>query len=521
MKGAAGRVARERLEVERLGDAALAGERRVAVDEDRQGDARVVIALARRAVGLLRAGPPLDDGIDRLEVARVGDERDRDVAGRRRAGSLRAEVVLDVAAASLLARDDGLDRPLALELAQDRLVRPADDVREDVEPAAMRHPEHDLVGAVRGGELDRLVEHRDHHVEALDGELLLPEEGAPQVALHPLDLAEALEQPHPLVARERAPVAAGLDRLPQPDALLVVGDVLDLVRDRAGVRLPQPRQRIGERLALDVQAQQPSRDARLQLRRQLRDQPLGLEGRIAGRLGPERVEVRREMAVHPERLDERHRGGDAAEELLVLLGNRGSRCCRGRRRSRSGRGVSVTVRGCELEQPREAGLPLQQDLGLALEEVAPLLRHGAGVVEVLLEEQRGVARVQPVDVGTFHVRFRCSSGPSLPERLAEGHRDRQPEEEADGADEHGRELQAPLSVPHARRDEREGERRDDEAERMPGEPDETHEDRDRGEVAGDRLRRSLAPALTGDLAFRAQRSAILPARAAAARSVRA
>ena len=53
------------------------------------------------------------------------------------------------------------------------------------------------------GKLDRLVEHRDHHVEALDGELLLAEEGAPQVALHPLDLAEAAEQPHPLVARER------------------------------------------------------------------------------------------------------------------------------------------------------------------------------------------------------------------------------------------------------------------------------------------------------------------------------
>ena len=250
-----------------------------------------------------------------------------------------------------------------------------------------------------------LVEHRDHHVEPLDGELLLAEEGAPQVALHPLDLAEAAEQPHALLARELPAVAARLDRLPQPDALLVVGDVLDLVRDRAGVRLAQPRQRVGERLALDVEAEERGGDARLQLRRQLRDQPLGLEGGIAGRLRAERVEMRGEVTVHPDRLDERHRRGDPAEELLV-----GRRCrrrrCSGRRRRR---GVSVPVGGRAFEEPRQTGLPLQQYLGLALEQVAPLLRHGAGVVEVLLEEQRGVARVQPVDVGMSHVRSRCSS----------------------------------------------------------------------------------------------------------------
>ena len=161
---AAGRVTGERLEIERLGDDPLARERRVAVDEDRKSDARVVVPLPGGAVGLLRARPPFDDRVDRLEVARIGDERDRDVAGRRRPRPLRAEVVLDVSTASLLARDDGLDRPLAFELAQDRLVRPPDDVREDVQPAAMRHPHHDLVSAILRSELDRLVEHRDHHV---------------------------------------------------------------------------------------------------------------------------------------------------------------------------------------------------------------------------------------------------------------------------------------------------------------------------------------------------------------------
>ena len=89
---------------------------------------------------------------------------------------------------------DGLDRPLALELAQDLLVRAADDVREDVQAAAMGHADHDLVRAGGGGELDRLVEHRHEHVEPLDRELLLAEERAAQVVLEALDLGQPLEQ---------------------------------------------------------------------------------------------------------------------------------------------------------------------------------------------------------------------------------------------------------------------------------------------------------------------------------------
>ena len=163
---------------------------------------RVVVALARRAVGLLGARAALDDRVDRLEVARVRRERHGDLAGARRACALRAEVVLHVAAAALFAHDDRLDRPLAFELAQDHLVRAADDVREHVEAAAVRHPHHDLVRALVRRDLDRLVEHRHHHVEALDRELLLAEERAAQVVLHPLDLAQAREQ-RELLARRR------------------------------------------------------------------------------------------------------------------------------------------------------------------------------------------------------------------------------------------------------------------------------------------------------------------------------
>ena len=401
MQRAARRVAGEALEVECLRHFALGAERGVAVQQDGQRDGRVVVAVSRRAVGLLCARASFHHRVDRLQVARVGSERDGDLAGLRRARALGAEVVLDVSGAALLARDDGVDRALALELAEDDVVGPPDDVREHVQAAAVCHADDDLVGAAAGGLLDRLVEHRHHHVQALDGELLLAEERAAKVLLHSLDAGEAREQGCALLVRERLPVATRLDRMPQPDALLVVGDVLDLVRDRPAVRLAQLRQRVGECLPQPVQPQDGRRDPRLQLRGQLGDEPLRLERRIARRLGPEGVEVRGEMAVHAEGLDERHRGGDAAHELLVgdddlaHLRRRRCRCLDG----------SVAVAAAALQQAREPGLRRQQLRRRCLEEGAPLGRDGGRVVEVLLEQQGRVARVQPI----HHVR--CSSRP--------------------------------------------------------------------------------------------------------------
>ena len=88
---AAGRVAVEVREVERLGHDPLARERGVAVDQDRKRDGRVVDPAAARPVGLLRPRPALDDRVDSLEVAWVRRERDRHLAvrGRARAGARR------------------------------------------------------------------------------------------------------------------------------------------------------------------------------------------------------------------------------------------------------------------------------------------------------------------------------------------------------------------------------------------------------------------------------------------------
>ena len=293
------------------------------MDQHRHRDTRVVEAGAARAVCLHGPRRPFDDRVGRLEVARVGGERDGNLAGAGRALRPGAEVILDVAAAALGIGGDRLQRTLALELAQDRLVRAADGVREHVEPAAVGHPDHDLVGAVRRRELDRLVEHRDHHIEPLERELLLAEERAAQVGLHPFHPREPAEQPALLLRCQRRAIAARLDRLPQPHALLVVGDVLDLVGDRAGVDLLQLRQRVGERLGLDVHPQHRGGNARLELGRQLRDQRHRVDCGVAGRLRAERIEVRGEVADHAVGLDERHRGRNAAEELGVRLARAG------------------------------------------------------------------------------------------------------------------------------------------------------------------------------------------------------
>ncbi len=70
-----------------------------------------------------------------------------------------------------------------------------------------------------------------------------------QVVLERLDLGQALEQPPPGLRLERLAVRAGLDVLAQPDALLVVRDVLDLVGDRAGVDPAEVGQGVGEGVA--------------------------------------------------------------------------------------------------------------------------------------------------------------------------------------------------------------------------------------------------------------------------------
>jgi hypothetical protein len=109
------------------------------------------------------------------------------------------------------------------------------------------------------------------------------------------------------------------------------------------------RERLRERLARDVEAEQGGGDSRLELRCERRLEELGLECGIAGRLRAERIERRGQVPVGSVRLDERHRGGDGADQPLVDLprGVGGS----GRRRRCLDRELAVPVVSQRLEQP--------------------------------------------------------------------------------------------------------------------------------------------------------------------------
>ena len=305
-------------------------------------------------------------------------------------------MVLHVAAAALGVDDERVVGALALELAQHGLVRAADGVDEGVQPAAVGHAEHDLVGAALGSELDRLVEHRHERVEPLERELLLAEERAPQVLLEPLDLRQAAEEGDARLRLARLAVAARLDRLPEPDALRVVGDVLDLVGDRPRVDLAQAGERLEQRLPGDREPEQPRGDPRLELRGQRRMQARLVERRVAHRLRPERIEARREVAVHAIGLDQRHRSRDPAEELGVDR----------RRRRLGGPGRLGTERdGCGWRCDLRVRRRDRRRPAVALEDPAPLVGDACGRVEVVRVQLRDVGGVQPALLGPGHVPF--------------------------------------------------------------------------------------------------------------------
>ena len=62
-----------------------------------------------------------------------------------------------------------------------------------------------------------------------------------------------------------------------------------------------------------------------------------------------------------------------------------------------------------LEQAEQAGMGGDELAVAALEELAPLLRDRVGILEVVLEQEPGVARVQAVDVVRTHMSSRAGS----------------------------------------------------------------------------------------------------------------
>ncbi len=161
--------------------------------------------------------------VDRDLLARVGGVR-----------TLAAEVVLDVARAH--DRIDGAP----FELAEDLGVTLACDVGQDVEPAAVGHPDGDLVEPGLGRRLEDLVEHRDGRLGTFEGEALLAHVLGLQERLERLSGIQTPEDLHLLLARRRS--VGPLHVLLDPGALLWVLDVHVLHADGAAVGVAQDAQ---------------------------------------------------------------------------------------------------------------------------------------------------------------------------------------------------------------------------------------------------------------------------------------
>ena len=245
----------------------------------------------------LGAGHADHDGVDGLEVRRVGGQFDVEgVARRTGEGAGLSEVVLDVAGAL-----DGLGIDVALELGEELLVLLADDVDEHVETTAMRHAEHGGVHGGVGGGAEHGVEQGDGRFGALDAESLLAEVLGAEELLERLGGVESIEDVALLLDAEFDGDA--LDLLLDPALLDRVLDVHVLDADGAAVGVAQHVEDLvelhvlatGDAAGEEDTIEVPDAEA---VRRRIE---LGMQ---IGLLGLERIEIRDEVTAHAMHVDE-------------------------------------------------------------------------------------------------------------------------------------------------------------------------------------------------------------------------
>ena len=301
---AAGAVARELREIERLGDDPLPGERRVAVDD--HGDDGLAVSVGGAHLLGLRAA--LDDRVDGLEVGRIRGEREMDaLTALRPSVGREALVVLHVARTEGRVHVRGV-----LELREDRLVALAEGVREDVQATAMGHPENDLADAEGRRILDDVVEERDQRLAPFEGEALLPEEFRVEKLLEELRRGELLEDAAALAVVEVRLVLSFLHDLAQPRLAAGILDVGELDADRTAVGLAEARQDLTQ--GLDGAAREVARDVRLVEVLVPEAVVRRVELREVGRLTAEGIALRDAMAAGAI-------GMNHAQDTRVLVGD--------------------------------------------------------------------------------------------------------------------------------------------------------------------------------------------------------
>ena len=224
------RYAAQPREVERLGHHALAGERRVAVDADRQHEPLVATVLAT-GHPLVGARHPRHHRVHELEMARI--RRELQLDRRRRRPSARARSRGGTSRRPCCCRRSS--RPAAPRTRRtSRRSFPITWVSTLRRPRCAM-PDHDLSRAALRAPRDRLVEHRDQHVRPLDREPLVPQVGALRNRSSPSTSVSRRSRrcfSSALSGRVSAPSSIVAT---EPGPLLLVAEVRELEADRAAV----------------------------------------------------------------------------------------------------------------------------------------------------------------------------------------------------------------------------------------------------------------------------------------------
>ncbi len=230
---AAGAVAAQAGQPETLRHHALAGERGVAVDQERHHHG----AILARGAELILFGAHLaeHDRIDDFEVRRIGGQRQVHLVVVELAIRRGAEMVLDVARAFDLVRR----RRAALEFVEDRPMRLAHDLGQHIEPAAVRHAHDDLLHAQRAAALDDLFQRRNHQLGAVEAEALGAGEFHVAEFFEAFRFDELVEDGALALAGEGDLLVRPLDAFLNPTLLRAVGDMQKLDAQRLTIGAAQ------------------------------------------------------------------------------------------------------------------------------------------------------------------------------------------------------------------------------------------------------------------------------------------
>ena len=118
-------------------------------------------------------------------------------------------------------------------------MRLAHHLRQDVEPAAMRHAEHDFLHAEIAAALDDLLERRDQRFAAVEAEALGAGIFDVEEFLEAFGFHQLVEDGALALAGEGDFLVASLDALLDPGLLRCIGDVHELHAERLAIRAAQ------------------------------------------------------------------------------------------------------------------------------------------------------------------------------------------------------------------------------------------------------------------------------------------